>query len=62
MEVRLHIGLEGLFDHHLRDSICHGRDPERPHATLRLGYLYHQHGRREVAARGQPIPELVQIV
>jgi len=62
METGLHARLKGLLDDHLCDSVCDGWYAEHPHTTMRLRYLYHQHGWREVTTRGQPVPELVQII
>ena len=49
LQERLPAGLEGLL-------------PECSHPALCFWYLYHQHRWRDVTARGQPIPQLVQIV
>ena len=62
MEIRLHFGLQVQLDDGLRDPICdrgHSQHPDAPSTWLR--YLYHPHRRREVAPRGHPIPELVQV-
>jgi hypothetical protein len=49
-------------DHRLGDPVGHGRHSEQtnPFASC-LGDLHRLHRRREVGARGQPVPDLVQI-
>ena len=49
-------------DHRLRDPVGHGRHAQDPRAAaVRLLDLYRTHRGREVAPRGHPVPDLVQV-
>ena len=63
MEQPLHPRLQHHRHRRLRHPICdrrHAEDPLSPPARLR--YRHRPHRRREVAARGHPVPDLVQVV
>jgi hypothetical protein len=62
VEVRLHKRLQDQGHHRLRNAIRHGRDSELPLASVFLGNAHYLDRRRKVAARGQPVPELVEVV
>src|SRR6266540_1012613 len=63
MEGRLDPRLQSAGYHRLSDPVGHGRHPQNSGApTMRLRYFHRPHRRREVAPRGHPIPDLVQIV
>ena len=51
MEARFHQWLQVQFQHHLRDSVSHGGNTERPFPAIRLRYLYRPDWRREVRPR-----------
>src|SRR5208283_596657 len=62
MEVRLQLRLQTMFDHHLCHSVRNRWDPQWPRAASRLRYLNSSDWRGLIAARGQAIPEFVEIV
>jgi hypothetical protein len=62
VEVRLHERFQEPFDHHLGDAISDRGYPQRPGSTIILRYVHPSHRRRKIAARRQPIPELVEVV
>src|SRR5215475_8297744 len=62
VEVWFHERLQGSFDHHLGDAIGDRGYPQRPRSTIVLRYVHPSHRRRKVAARRQPIPQLVEVV
>src|SRR5829696_322090 len=49
-------------DHRLRDPVDHGRHPENPRTTARLGNLDGLHRRREIAPRRHAVPQPIQPV
>ena len=68
--VAVGVRMEDLFDplpqdpgdHRLRDPVGHGRHAQDPRAAaVRLLDLYRTHRGREVAPRGHPVPDLVQV-
>ena len=61
MEMLLQGRLHVLLDDRLGNPVRHGRYSERPHPPVPHGYLDPQDGRRKVAARGQPVPELLEV-
>ena len=63
VEVRLHQRLQGAGHDGLGDPVRDGGHTENSHArTPSLRYLNRAHRWREVASRGEPIPELVEVV
>jgi hypothetical protein len=62
MEDRFDLGLQPVGHHRLRDSVRDGRDAEHP-GSLSVRFRYRHRGHRgwEVAARGHPVPDLVQV-
>src|SRR3982074_157276 len=48
--------------HHLRDAIRYGRNSQRPWRAISLWDLHAPHGRRNIAARGQPVPESIEVI
>ena len=62
MEFRLHPRFQVAFDDHLRDAIGDRWDAQRPRFAIALWNIDPPYRRRKVAARRQPIPELVEIV
>jgi len=62
MEDRFHVRLQVHGGHGLSDPVRHGGHSEHSDPAPRLlRYLYRSHRGREVAARGHPVPELVEI-
>jgi len=61
MEPRLHLRLQVHPDHGLGNSVGHGGHPERPDSSCLLRYLHGTDRRREVAPRGETVPELVEV-
>ena len=62
MEARLHARLQAQPHNGLSDSVRDGRHPQDPHPLAsRLGDLHGLHRWRDIAARRQAIPELVQV-
>src|SRR5215469_7262696 len=57
-----HERLQGSFDHHLGDAVGDRGYPQRPGSPIVLRYVHPSHRRRKVAARCQPIPQLVEVV
>src|SRR5262252_3913086 len=57
-----HERLQGSFDHHLGDEIGNRGYSQRPGSTIVLRYVHPSHRRRKIAARCQPIPQLVEVV
>jgi len=62
MKVRFQQWLKGHLRGHLCDPVGHRRNTQRSSTTTFLGYFHSAYRRRMVAARGHPIPQLVQIV
>lgn len=62
MKVRLHARFQSAFHHGLGNAIRYGGHPEQPLPALLLGDRDHLDGRREVAPRGQAIPEFVEVI
>jgi hypothetical protein len=63
VEDRLDLRLDPGGHDRLRDSVGDGRHSQYPYSpAVRLRYLHSLDRWREVAARGHPIPDLVQIV
>jgi hypothetical protein len=62
MEVFLQLRLQELLDHRLSNAVSHRRYPQRSRPAIGLGYLDPPHSSRHVAARGQPIPQLIEVV
>src|SRR5579859_1585648 len=62
MKVLLQLRLQISFDNSLRDAIRDCWYSQRSLPTASLVYLHSLYWRWEVAARGQAIPELVQII
>lgn len=62
MEFGLHHRFQMMLDHHLRDPIRDRRYAQRPRLAIALRDLDPPHRRRKVAARRQPVPELVEVV
>ena len=52
MEVRVHLRLETLFDHHLGHPVRYGRDPQRARPTAFLRYFHTSDGRRVITSGG----------
>ena len=46
----------------LGDAIRNRRNAQRARAAIRLRYVHPQHRQRKIAPRGQPVPELVEVV
>src|SRR5215211_183916 len=61
VEERLHAGLQVSAHDGLGDPVSDGRHPEHSRAAVSLRYLHRAHRRREVAPRGEPVPELVEV-
>src|SRR5580698_710025 len=61
MEHRLQPRLQVPSDNLLGDSVRHRRDPQRSRTTTRFRYVHPPHRRWEVAPRGQPVPEFVEV-
>ena len=62
MEFRFHGFLQPGRDHGLRDSVRDSRHAENPGPrAMRFRYFHRFHRRREVAARGHPVPDLIEI-
>lgn len=61
MEDRLDLPFQHHRYHGLRHAITDSRYAQYPDATMLFRYLHHAHRRREVAARGHPIPDLIQV-
>ena len=62
MELRFHLILQPGRDHGLRDPVRDGGNPENPGASaMRFRYFHRPHRGREIAARGHPVPDLIQI-
>jgi site-specific DNA recombinase len=61
MKLWFHLTFQELFDHGLCDAVGDCRDSQRTPPTTLLGDLHAPDGRREIAARRHPIPNLVQI-
>jgi hypothetical protein len=62
MEFRFHGFLQPGRDHGLRDSVRDGGHTENPGPrAMRFRYFHRFDRRREVAARGHPVPDLIQI-
>ena len=62
MEFRFHDFLQPGRGHGLRDSVRDGRHAENPGpCAMRFRYFHRFHRRREVAARGHPVPDLIEI-
>ena len=62
VEAWLHQRLQVPLDHHLGDAVGDRGNPQRPRLAIALRYVDPPHRRRKVAARRQPIPELVEVV
>ncbi len=62
MEDLLHIWLQCHGHCRLSDPVSHGRNPKAPSPTAGFGNINRSHRRREVTSRGQPVPQLVQVV
>src|SRR5215470_2729686 len=62
MEMRVDLGLQTLLNNHLCHPVSYRRNAQRPAPASRFRYLHASNGRRLIAARGHPIPELVQVV
>jgi hypothetical protein len=62
MEQRLHQGVETAADNLLGDAVGDRGNPQRPRPAVRLRDVHPAHRRRHVAARRQPLPELVEVV
>jgi len=61
MEDRFDLALQPPRYHRLRDPVRDGRDAEHPGPlSVRFRYRHRGHRRREVTARGHPVPDLVQ--
>jgi len=56
-QARLQIPADNL----LRDTVSHRRNAQRTRAAARLGDVHRSHRWREVAPRGQPVPESVEV-
>ena len=62
MELRFHDFLQPGGHDSLRDPVRDGRHPENPDAVaMCFRDLHRQHRRREIAARGHPVPDLVEV-
>ena len=61
MKQRFQQGLQVSSHNLLRNTVCDCGNTQRPRPAIRLGDVYPAHRWRQVAARRQPIPELVQI-
>ena len=62
MEDRFDLRLQIHPHHRLGDPISHGRDAQDTYPfACRLGNLHRFHRRREIRARREPVPDLVQI-
>jgi hypothetical protein len=62
MEDRLDLALQPAGHHRLGDPVRDGRHAKNPDPlTMRLRYPYRLDRGREVAARGHPVPDLVQV-
>ncbi len=46
----------------MADTVRNRRNPQRPRPSGRFRYVHPAHGRRHIAARRHPIPELVEVV
>src|SRR5688572_21280766 len=62
MKVRLKLWFHTMFDHHLSHAICNRWYSQWPRSASHLRYLHSSDWRGLIAARGQTIPELVEIV
>src|SRR5688500_11692583 len=62
MEARLDYWLQMHLDDHLRHPISDRGNAQRPQATIGLQDLDETHRRREVAPRGHPVPDLVEVI
>ena len=63
MEFRFHFFLQPGRDHGLRNSVRDSGNSENPGSrAMRFRYFHRFHRGREVAARGHPVPDLIQIV
>jgi hypothetical protein len=62
MEDRLDPRREVVGYHGLGDPISDRRNSQHPNSPARLRNVHGLHRRREVAARAEPIPDLVEIV
>src|SRR5262249_34170191 len=62
MKVWLHAGLQVPFRYRLGDAVRDGGHAELSLASVLLGDRHHLDWWREVAARGQPVPELVEVI
>src|ERR1700690_661000 len=62
MEVRLELWLQTMFDHHLCHSVRNRWDSQWPRAASCLRYFNSFDWRGLIAARGQAIPEFIEIV
>ena len=62
MEHRFQQRLQVSANNLLADTVRNRRNPQRPRPSGRFRYVHPAHGRRHIAARRQPIPELVEVV
>jgi hypothetical protein len=62
MEQRVQTRLQVPADNLLRDPIRHRGDAQRPRPARRFRNVHPPHRLRAIASRGQPIPELVEVV
>jgi hypothetical protein len=63
VELRFHFSFQPGRDHGLRDSVRHGGNAEDPDSrAMRFRYFHRHYRRREVAARGHPVPDLIKII
>ena len=62
MELRFHRLLQSGGHDGLRNSVRDGRHPQNSDAVaIRFRDVDRQHRRREIAARGHPVPDLVEV-
>ena len=62
MEFRFHYFLQPGRDHGLRDSVRYGGHAENPGSrAMRFRYFHRLDRGREIAARGHPVPDLIEV-
>src|SRR5450759_1781725 len=61
VETRFEDRLQEIRYHHLRDAVSNGWYSQRAHLSIGFWYFHSTYWWRKVAARCQPIPQLVEV-